>query len=158
MSLSARNFSLLVVMLFVSACSRTTQAASRESLYPVLRSMVIDSVISGGRAPGDVFVAVDSSSRLLLRNVGVPLDTSIRSTQLTCPGSTDKDGRRPVGIHGYKVRLTVEGTGDTLQVSVFKACAFVYRGRPRGFYQQIDYEVTLQSGRWRARGIRLSIT
>ena len=149
--------SLLVLPVLVVSAARAcgAQRAFPESASSLLRALVTDSVSAGGANTSGVFVAADSSSASLLRQLQIPLDSTQR---LVCPGSTDKDGLLPAGANGYRVRLTIVGATDTLEVSVLKACTFVYRGRPHGFYQEIVYEVSRRQTGWHARPLRMSIT
>jgi hypothetical protein len=61
----------------------------------------------------------------------------------------------PSGPLGYLVRVRVNGEGDTREVSVNKACRFIYCGRTSGFstanafYEMVDFEVKREGSRWR---------
>lgn len=125
-------------------------------LAALVHKLVVESVNGGGRHPSQVFVAADSISAAIMRVAEIPADST---RNLTCPGSSDANGGVPTGPLGYMVKLRVNGEGDSREVSVFKACTFVYRGAANGFYQGEDYEVKREHGRWRvARLLRGVIT
>jgi hypothetical protein len=68
---------------------------------------------------------------------------------LDCPGSTDANGDAERGVLGYAVKLSITGTGDTRVMSLGKGCNYVYRGRGRGFYELVHFELMRKKGRWR---------
>ena len=128
------------------------------SLFPLLRALVRDSVNGAGRTSADRYAPTSASTAVLFRQVNIPFDTS---ATLLCPESRDSTGRLPPGAGGYRVSVIVKGSGDTLHVVVNKACVFQSwtRGiKRRGFFEEIDFEVTRHGKLWKARGVRLSIT
>lgn len=140
---------LLVSFVAITAIGSPLVAQKTEldrDLAALVHKMVIDSVNGGGRHPRQVFVAADSISGAIMQVAEIPADST---RNLTCPGSTDANGVVPAGPLGYMVKLRVNGEGDSREVSVFKACTFVFRGAANGFYQGEDYEVKREHGRWR---------
>jgi hypothetical protein len=81
-----------------------------------------------------------------MRIAEVPIQPPI---QLNCPGSTDAKGDIARGVLGYAVKVAITRTGDAHVVSLNKACPFVYRGRVRGFYEALNFDLMRKTGHWR---------
>jgi hypothetical protein len=132
--------------LTVVACARPSQGVPPDrDLVALLHGLVIGAVDGGGRSQNDVFVPADSTSASIMRLAEVPIHAS---TELNCPGSTNSNGDVVTGLVGYVVRVSIAGAGDTRVVSVRKSCTYVYRGRGRGFFEALDFEVMRRRGHW----------
>jgi hypothetical protein len=142
--------------LIAPGCATQAPAFIDRDLGSLIRGFIVDSLHGGGRAPNQVFAAADSSSADIMRIAGVAMAST---TQLTCPGSTNAAGNRLSSVVGYQVTVAVTGEGRTRKVTLRKACNFVYRGRPSGFYEGLAFEVKRQGWHWRvSQWLEQSIT
>lgn len=123
--------------------------AADEGLGDVLHTLVVDSLIGGGRRSGQVYLAADRESDMLLRGAGIDLVPRVDASPLTCPGSTNAAGQpTPVAV-GYLVRVRrVPQTSGALRLEVTVSCSFVFRGNTRGFGQGGTWELRRLGERW----------
>lgn len=134
-----------IALVAVACVPRSQSVAPDRDLVALLRGLIVGAVNGGGRSQNDVFVPADSTSASIMRLAEVPIHAS---TELNCPGSTDSSGHVVTGLVGYVVRVSIAGDGDTRVVSLRKSCTYVYRGRGRGFFEALDFEVTRRRGHW----------
>lgn len=134
------------IAVFVVACAPPSQSVAPDrDLVALLHGLIVGAVNGGGRSQNDVFVPADSTSASIMRLAEVPIHAS---TVLNCPGSTDSNGDVVTGVVGYIVRVSIAGAGDTRVVSLRKSCIYVYRGRGRGFFEALDFEVMRSRRHW----------
>jgi hypothetical protein len=129
----------------ITCASHSVDIGPDRDLAALVHTIIVDSVSAGGRKPNDVFAAADSISASVMRIAKVPIQPPI---QLNCPGSTDSSGDAVTGLVGYVVRVSIAGGGDTRVVSLRKSCTYVYRGRGRGFFEALDFEVMRSRRHW----------
>jgi hypothetical protein len=134
-----------IVLLAIACAPHSSNVAPDRDLVALLHGLVVGAVNGGGRSPNDVYVPADSTSASIMRLAEVSIHAS---TELNCPGSTDSSGKIVTGVVGYVVRISIAGVGDTRVVSLRKSCAYVYRGRGRGFFEALDFEVTRNKRHW----------
>lgn len=125
-------------------------AAPDDGLGALVRLMVTDSLVGGGRRSDQRYVAADAASDSLLRASGLELTPLSNARQLACPGSTDA-GSEPVASEvGYIVRIVrTEPAPGVLRLKLTVSCTFIYRGDRRGFAQGSTWELRQLGGRWR---------
>lgn len=149
-----QRFSIVTALLVLALGYRAPAAATippppDDGLGEVLRTLVIDSLVSGGRRPGQLYVAADAASDTLLRAAGIAVVRRADASELACPSSTDVAGRPTPDPVGYlvQVRRTTPASG-TLHLEVGVSCSFVYRGKARRFGQGGTWELRRVGGRW----------
>jgi hypothetical protein len=116
----------------------------------VVRGLVADSLVGGGRRSGSVYTPGDAASDSLLREAGFAAEPLAGPRQPTCPGSTDKTGAPTGGAVGYiaRVHREAESGPNVLRLDVTVSCSFIYHGAARGFGQGGTWELRLVNGRW----------
>ena len=126
------------------------QAAPDDGLSALVRAMVSDSLVGGGRRSDQRYVAADAASDSLLRASGLVLTPQSDARQLACPGGTDADGEPVASEVGYIVRVdrTEEAPG-VLRLKLTVSCTFSFRGDRHGFAQGSTWQLRQLGGRWR---------
>jgi hypothetical protein len=142
--------SIIVWGLALCLSCRAPVPASDGGFGELLRSMVTDSLVGGGRRPGQRYVPADAASDSLLRATGLVLTPPSETRKLACPSSTDTAGEPVTSDVGYVVRIdrTEQAQGVVL-LDLTVSCAFIFRGEPRGFAQGSTWELRQIGGRWR---------
>lgn len=126
------------------------QAAPDDGLGALLRSMVTDSLVGGGRRSDQRYVAANAASDSLLRASGLVLTPFSDVRQLACPGSTDAASEPVASEVGYIVRIDrAEQVPGVLRLKLMVSCTFIFRGDRRGFAQGSTWELRQLDGRWR---------
>lgn len=145
--------SIIVAILALSLSCHApalAQPAADDGLGELLRSMITDSLVGGGRRSGQRYVAADAASDSLLRSAGLVLAPRSDAEQLLCPSSTDAAGQPVAGEVGYLVRIDrMRQAPAVLRLNVRVSCTFVYRGDRHGFAQGSSWELRQAGGRWR---------
>ena len=134
-----------IVLVAVACAPRSQSVAPDRDLGAMIRGLIVGQVNGGGRSPNSVYIPADSTSASIMRLAEVPIHASI---QLNCPGSTDSTGDVAAGLVGYVVKASIAGNADTRVVSLRKSCTYVYRGKGRGFFEALDFEVRRSKGHW----------
>lgn len=146
------------LLLCVSGCgghaaeqSPAPQPSRDDGFGDVVRGIVTDSLVGGGRRDGAVYEPADAASDRLLREAGFAAVPIAGPQRPVCPGSTDATGAPAAAPVGYIVRVHREAgpTSDALQLDVSVRCSFVYHGGGRPFGQGGTWELRLVNGRWR---------
>lgn len=142
---------LTVVALSLACHSRVPdRSASGDGLGELLRSMVTDSLVGGGRRPDQRYVPANAVSDSLLRATGLPLTPRSERLTLACPGSTDAADSPVAGEVGYVVRIDrTEQAPGVLRLEVTVTCEFAFRGRRQAFAQAGTWELLRDGSRWR---------
>jgi hypothetical protein len=144
--------SILIVLALCLNCRASTSAQPTpdDGLGELLRSMVTDSLVGGGRRSDQRYVAANAATDSLLRAAGFDLTPRSDAPRPACPSSTDSAGEPVAREVGYIVRVDrTEPAHGVLRLDVTLSCEFVFRGRPRGFAQGSIWELRQVSGRWR---------
>jgi hypothetical protein len=145
----------VVGLLAFMGCTLSARAAgaqpSPDALGALVRQLVVDSLRLGGGARGDlILVAADSASAVLLRMADVHTVAAPGPEGLTCPASTEADGRPSPAPVGYVMRVALATGADTStrELRITKSCGFRYRGQHRGYAEGGAWELRSDGGRW----------
>ena len=158
-----RAFLILSVALFVSTrlVAQVIAADSIDSaMLTVLRPVVLDSLRGAGVRGGQLTIASDSASAVMLRAAHLSISAAAASG-VSCPDGTLRDGTPVADPVGYLVgvRLNRDPKSAAWVLSVSKSCTFSYRGRQSGFRESGSWELIKRDGRWvlgRSRGGSIS--
>lgn len=157
--------SAIVTLLVLSLGCRTSavtpmQRAPDEGFGELLRTLVTDSLIGGGRRSGQIYVAADEPSGTLLQAAGLTVAPRVDGAALACPASTDASGKPVAGTVGYIAHADRAGQGSgALRLNVRVSCSFVFHGGGRSFGQGGTWELRRDGDHWRiARSLERWIT
>jgi hypothetical protein len=145
----ATILSLALLLLGCRGPAARPIAAPDDGLGEALRTLVVKSLVGGGRRAGQLYVAADTASDTLLRAAGIPIVPRADAPRVACPGSTDAAGEPTAGEVGYlvHVRRTPQPSG-ALQLEVTVSCSYVFRGNVRPFAQGGTWELRRLGDRW----------
>lgn len=133
------------------AQSPSSRAPAPEVLA-LLRLLIADSLVAGGTRKGQLLLAADSRSKVLLTNAGLVVDTAPSMRAITCPGSTTSAGPSAPLPVGYFVHVSLRTTSDSAGwlLGVEKSCAWANQGSGHsGFAQGCEWEIRKVAGHWR---------
>lgn len=119
----------------------------------LVKAVVLDSLNGGGRVPGQVVWAADSTSAAWLSRAVAQIVAVSTASSITCPGSTTAENVPMQPPVGYQISVRVAATPDSAgwMLSVSKACRFVFRGSDRrgAFAEWARWEIRCIDGAWR---------
>ena len=147
-----RNPIILAVLALSLNCRAPApaQVTPDDGLGALLRSMVTDSLVGGGRRADQRYVAADAVSDSLLRGSGLAPTVLSDGEQLACPASTDANSKPVASEVGYIVRVDrTEQAPGVLHLKLTVSCTFIFRGDRRGFAQGSTWELRQLGEQWR---------
>ena len=152
-----RNCTSLALLALFLGCRAPVPSRAQpvldDGLGELVRTMVTDSLIGGGRRAGLRYVAADSASDSMLRPTGLNVTRRESARELPCPSSTDTAGLPVAREVGHVVRVDrAQPIPGILRLGVTVSCAFFFRGEQRGFAQGSIWELRHVEGRWRVTG------